>query len=201
MLKAKPVEFNLDNLRYVSERLGDIPYFIFYGTLLGYVREGSIIVGDDDIDLFVEDRYKAEIFDVFQGSELQMRRRQKRFQTPHFAQGLRRFEDEPTFVDFYLYENNEDAAFIIDRWNFAGQWRNRETDVHIPKSLIYPCRPATMQGIPITIPANPEACCEFLYGPDWKTPRAKKTEYKTVIKGNRPTVVLVSGPIDFGIGT
>ena len=47
------VEENENNLLFIIKILKDIEYFIFFGTLLGVVRDNSLIDGDDDVDLYV----------------------------------------------------------------------------------------------------------------------------------------------------
>lgn len=41
------------HLKKMVEALGDVPYSLDFGTLLGYVRENNIILGDEDVDLTV----------------------------------------------------------------------------------------------------------------------------------------------------
>ena len=189
MRHSRPVEMNLDNLRLVSEHLKDVPHFLFFGTLLGYVREGSIIEGDDDIDIYVDRKWRQDIAQRLNGSGMKVRRRQEKFQTEFFAQAVRRIDDVQTYADFYCYENDPAQDYVIDHWNFRGHYKDPETAMHVPKSLLFPLQPAEMQGIKVTVPADPEGCCEFLYGKDWRTPMAKGTEYTTKIVANRPKLV------------
>ena len=44
-------KYNAQNLKEVLPLLEGMEYFVFYGTLLGLVREGDILEKDDDIDL------------------------------------------------------------------------------------------------------------------------------------------------------
>jgi len=53
MFKPVSIEKNIKNLRYVSNKLVNIEWFIFFGTLLGYTREKNILKNDDDIDIYV----------------------------------------------------------------------------------------------------------------------------------------------------
>ena len=41
------------NLLHISKLINEFEYFVFFGTLLGLVRENNIIQGDDDIDFYV----------------------------------------------------------------------------------------------------------------------------------------------------
>ena len=57
-LQNKLQKLNFQNLISISTLIKDIEYFIFYGTLLGIVRENNVIKGDDDIDFMVD--YKSK---------------------------------------------------------------------------------------------------------------------------------------------
>ncbi len=58
--KNKLQKINFQNLLTVSSLLKKIEYFIFYGTLLGIVREKNIIKHDDDIDFMVNHKSKKK---------------------------------------------------------------------------------------------------------------------------------------------
>ena len=183
------VEHNLDNLRYVSERLAHLPYFLFYGTLLGYQREGNIIPNDDDIDLMIDRVHHDEIKEIFKGTEVFIRHRRAEFRTGFFLQGVRVIDDVQTFIDFYLYQDLEDRSYVSEHWNFTGKNGTDATALHVPKRAIYPIQDATMQGIDVKVPANPKACCAFLYGKNWRTPRSKDTDYRMEVRNHRPVMV------------
>ena len=70
MFKPIAIEKNLNNLKYVAERLSRVEWFIFFGTLLGYTRENNIIKNDDDIDIYVDLRFRDNIIEIFKNTEL-----------------------------------------------------------------------------------------------------------------------------------
>ncbi|GAB5430782.1 MAG: hypothetical protein EpisKO_01520 [Epibacterium sp.] len=94
----------------------------------------------------------------------------------------------PTFVDIYLY-NDKPKTRLIQRWHFNGLWRDPETTIHVPKSLIFPLQEAEMQGIPLRVPAKAEEVCAFLYGPSWRTPARKGAGYEMKIVDSRPQFI------------
>ena len=58
MFKPVSIEKNLNNLKYISDKLINVEWFIFFGTLLGYTRENNILKNDDDIDIYVDVRFR-----------------------------------------------------------------------------------------------------------------------------------------------
>lgn len=189
MIDPRTVEQNLDNLRYVSERMMHLPHFVFYGTLLGYQREGTIITNDDDIDILVDRKHHDDIRAIFENTEVFIRRKREKFRTGVFLQGVRMIGDTRTFIDFYLYEDIAEHDYICENWNYTGDYDIASNAMHIPKSAIYPIQNAQMQGIDIKVPADPQACCEFLYGKSWQIPRSKATDYTMKIHDHLPVMV------------
>lgn len=56
---------NLENAKYlllsVKEILGDIPFYLGFGTLLGAYRNGNFIEYDDDVDVILKIEYYPEV--------------------------------------------------------------------------------------------------------------------------------------------
>ena len=44
---------NKDNLIEITSLIKNLDYFLFFGTLLGDIRENSVIKNDDDIDFLI----------------------------------------------------------------------------------------------------------------------------------------------------
>jgi len=184
-------DLNLNNLKFVAERLAGIEYSIFFGTLLGFQREANIIEHDDDIDIYVNSLHREEILDIFSGSELVIKPELPRNSSPCFLQGVRIFEQTRTFVDFYFYEENKEHDYIIERWNFSGRWNNPNNTMHVPKDYFYPIQAANMQGIDLKVPAAPNELCAFLYGDRWEEPMSKGSQYRMGMRNNRPKMILI----------
>ena len=60
MIKKETLQnLNFENLTIVSKILRNIEHFIFYGTLLGIIRDHNIIKTDDDIDILENNKFKV----------------------------------------------------------------------------------------------------------------------------------------------
>lgn len=193
MLKSVPQRLNLENLSFIFDRIKHLEAFIFFGTLLGFTRENNIIEYDDDVDIYVNAKQFRQLLLILENSDFKIRKRPEyRWyqlnKTPLIIQAHRILEGVETYVDFYLYDDS-DPNFIMERWNFKGNWKDDTTSLKTPKELIFPIQTATMQGIEILVPSRPTELCQFLYGDSWQIPKKKETEYVSRIKDNRPIVV------------
>ena len=92
---------NLENLISSIETLKNFEYFVFYGTLLGIVRENNIIEHDDDIDFLINIDHRNEVMDKFKFSKIF--EINKKVSNKFFIQLINKTEGIETFVDFYFY--------------------------------------------------------------------------------------------------
>lgn len=201
MIDPVPIELNLNNLEDIFQRIAHLEAFIFFGTLLGYTREGNIILGDDDIDIYVNIKQLDKLIEALIDSDYDIKilpryRWYHIEKQPLFVQASRMQEGIQTYVDFYLYDD-EAPNFLKEKWNFKGAWKNPKSALHIAKHLIFPIQDAEMQGIKIKIPAFPDQLCAFLYGADWNIPRKKGKDYVMEIVKHEP--VYKSASLDFNI--
>jgi hypothetical protein len=61
---------NDENLSIITSILDGVPHIPFYGTLLGLVREGVTIPGDDDVDLIIQLVHRNRVLALFQEAGL-----------------------------------------------------------------------------------------------------------------------------------
>ena len=186
MIKSKPQKLNRKNLIDVSTALKGIEHFVFFGTLLGLVREEDIIPHDDDIDFYVPKEQRAVVIERLKATNFIIEDGVFPNHTDYFLQAYRMIGRVKTYIDFYLYQSNWLENTIVDPWNYRGRFDDKSTHLHIPKSLIYPLKTVRFFDCDIAMPAQGEALCAFLYGADWRTPRRKDTEYNTKISLNTP---------------
>ncbi len=175
---------NEDNLKFISYFLKDIEWFIFFGTLLGVVRDGRLIEQDDDIDIYVNYSYREEVLKRIESSNIQVTDNNK-----FFIQLNRDVNGERGCIDFYFY-TQEKGDFILERWNFFGLCDNPHFHLKLPKLLIYPIRNVNFNGDFINMPNQPEKIVRILYGRKWNTPLKKDgRKYRVVMLFNKPVIL------------
>lgn len=186
----KPVtqDANRANLIEISRILDGCECFPFFGTLLGLARDGDIIPHDDDVDIYVSANQRKEVIDRLAKSDFVVDHADVVNSSPWFMQARRSSEDSDSYVDFYFYEVDVESGHLVEKWNFSGVWNNDDNHIHIPTELIYPLRSKVYFDTEIAMPADPEGCCEFLYGSEWRRPLIKQLGYTTQIRNHVPSI-------------
>lgn len=186
MNKTKHQIIYLKNLIFFSKKFQKYKPVIFYGTLLGIVRENSIIKNDDDIDLLVDYRFKKKLlYDIKKVKKFKIN---EEISDKYFVQIFFIVDKVMIFIDLYFYTNNKNNNFIIDRHNFFGNIKNKFFFLHIPKKLFFPIK-RNIKFKSIYMPNKDLALCKFLYGKDWNIPQKKNSNYKMKIIKNKPFLV------------
>ena len=144
-------------------------WFVAYDTLLGLVRAGSCIEGDDDVDIIIDSTARKTVADllVSEGFELDMHK--KNFIKTH---GNAQFAS----IDFYCANYNPHTTDFHDTWENV-RWTKCKTE-HGSFSEIF-----FGGGVKINLPAHAEVKLEGRYGKNWRIPQPTKgpTPRKTVI--------------------
>ena len=193
---SKNPELLLKTLKTVSEILNknNIIHFVFFGTLLGLIRDKNIIQNDDDIDFYVDILERQKLINLLKKNfklDLNIWPNNTNF----FLQAQFLINDNKIPVDFYLYENNSNQDFIIDRWNFIGIPENEHNHLKIPKKLIFQIQKKKIKFEEYSFPSNPEKICEFLYDKSWKNKVIKDREYKKIVIDGRPFTINYKHPL------
>ena len=190
MIKSVKRKYNRQNLILVCRTLESIAPFPFFGTLLGITREEDIIKGDDDIDLYVDSRYRDRAIELLRSAGFKVEEGEFPNNTKCFVQATRNIQGIETFVDIYLYENIQDFPWIIDKWNFGGNPDTISSHLHIRKDFIFPLKTRVIFGEKVFVPRHPKRCVQYLYGNDWEKKISKSDgQYGIVILKNSPFLV------------
>jgi len=180
------IEENFSNLIFFTQLLSKIEHFIFFGTLLGLVRENNLIEGDDDIDLYINIKHRNELINILRENLINVDLDLSVHKNQSFLQVKRIINNKNLICDFYFYEVNKEDNFITEKWNFEGGTNDPSKHLKIPKNFIYPIFKKEIKSSIINFPAKPTNLCEFLYGKNWRKKLKKDTEYEIRVIDNKP---------------
>tara|TARA_B100000780_G_C21111517_1_gene449217 strand:+ start:822 stop:1460 length:639 start_codon:yes stop_codon:yes gene_type:complete len=187
MIKQNKLQnLNFQNLLSVSKILRNIEHFIFYGSLLGIIRDKNIITGDDDVDFLINYKFKNLVLKKMKlNKSFELN---KKVSNNYFIQFIKKKQNIMTFVDFYFYIKDPKKNYIIEKHNFLSNINDKKFAIHIPNKIIFPIiKDNTFSKF--NIPNNPKAICRFLYGDKWSKPLKKNTGYRMEIIKNKPLLI------------
>jgi SAM-dependent methyltransferase len=139
--------------------------FVTGGTLLGPVRDGRVMPGDDDVDLAYVSRHHNPSDIVLEGFELERALQAEGYETVRHSAGHLQLLFPGTdgtdrfYLDIFTY-------FIVGGW-FYGTFHAREPSEDVS---IFPLRTITINGRELPAPAEPEQLLTAIYGSSWRTP-------------------------------
>jgi hypothetical protein len=149
-------------LRDVCEVLNahGVEYWCDYGTLLGLVRDGDLILGDKDADLCLVVDQKPRVMGA--GPAFQQRGYRLTDRGGDSRRLLRVFDRRtPFYVDLYEYTRDGETLRSVLEVPLED----------VPARLVASRRPLVFLGAPIPVPADAESHLVHRYGPDYRTPR------------------------------
>lgn len=131
------------------------PYWIDFGTLLGYHRSGDVIPHDQDIDFAMEAKYYEKLLSMQSSlpKELTFQDKTKCHNGPKIKLNYKGFDG-----DIYFYEDLGDHIR-----SFENSFYPNERSL-VPKSLIFPLQQVTFLNRDILAPANVQGYLEHVYG-------------------------------------
>lgn len=183
-----PVENNIFALTVFSEALKDVEHFVFFGTLLGLVREGQPVDGDDDVDFYVNHTERKKVLNVIASLGVTINFSVPPNNTEHFVQCHGTVKDKLVRADFYFYNSDLDEENLVEKWNFLARPHDPKMALKVPKALVFPLVDRAMFGVNVRMPSNPTALCEFLYGENWRTPMRKFVDYTVQVSNGRSQI-------------
>ena len=160
----------------------NIECILFYGTLLGYLRDGNFIEGDDDIDFIMSRSQLPLLLKVVSENPDVLRYGIK---NNDIVQVYVKYEGP---VDFYLYDliRTDDEEYILIRW--IGNLLFEKKDV-------FPLKNIEFRGVTVGIPNNAEKITEEVYGKNWMTPIDKwkyNWDHINTVKKLKSTYTVIS---------
>lgn len=191
-------------LRALRETTKIIPsnfnYFIMYGTLLGFHREGNIIAWDYDVDIYVDIEHEEDIARIMKENNINIWRRGKgvmlSVNIELTEEECRTFDDpldlsprKPS-VDFYFYKHYDDLGTtaikeIGSEYSDTIRARHNAGCPPIPKKLVFPIKNKVMQGVKVKVPNKPAEILRLVYGDTYMTPNKKDVGASAYIKARR----------------
>ena len=148
-----------------------IRWWIDYGTLLGYLRDGGMIRYDKDGDLgvFGEDRDKLlalqpELLGLGYHAVFSPIRPTQKFRSGDRMK-VRISNRNHTNVDLFVWYPNKPVKGFFDRKNYIGADLYKGRD--FPMEWALPLQRGQWDGIDVSVPAEPEMLAEHRYGPTW----------------------------------
>ena len=154
-----------------EENIND--WFIFFGTLLGIVRENSCIQGDDDLDIMINCDYQ-QLRNSFEKKNFTFMKGKYGIKNPDTI-----LKSEPTqefgSIDFYMCDVNESGDFFTP-WN-GNHVSNCYTNL-IKKSFVQ----HSWQNTTLNLPNDYENKIICMYGSEWRVPKAQNCRMGIPIK-------------------
>ncbi len=131
-----------------------IKFVIFYGTLLGCIREKNFIDHDDDIDVLVNRNQKEELMNII---------REKNIKTGIVYEDIvQLYLGDSGPFDIYFYDELKDDILI--KWDL---------DILHSNDDMFPLNKITFHGHEVYVPNHPENILREIYGDKWTVPKIK----------------------------
>ena len=163
----------------------NLEYIVGGGTLLGLVRGGSPIEGDDDVDFYVNKKNRQDILKILEKAQVSINFEAWPNSTDHFLQILCPINGIEVRVDFYFYDAETDKNYLLEYWNYRGAVHDSTTVLRTPKVFYYPIQNQEFHGFVVKLPNLHFELLEFLYGVNWRQP-VSKNKYLTIVRSGRP---------------
>lgn len=182
-----PKELLVSNLIDMTVILNNanIEHFIQGGTLIGLIRDGDLIEGDDDIDLFVDIGDQYRFIDALKNTKYNISYNDFNNIPLPFMRCYVIEKNIRVKIDFTFYENFYDLDYLICRSGYRHQIS------HIPKDIIFPIVQKEFFGTEISFPYRGDLFCDFQYDSQWKI-KLSKDEYLHLTINNKPKIFILS---------
>jgi len=158
----------LKEVKEVLDKAG-VTFWIDFGTLLGFYREGGFLRGDPDIDIGVKREDQDKVIAV--ASELEKIGKviiRVDMAEKHYLAGYKIYRDD-FWIDIQFFWNCDDKWISpISEWPkvmvFKEEYYNNLVDIEI-------------KGVKFKMPEKIEEYLELHYGKDWRRPFEEGEDY------------------------
>lgn len=172
---------------YVIQIIKDVEYSIFFGTLLGIIRENSLLKNDDDIDFLVDYKNKQKIITLLLKSDLKLDLNKPVNSGEYFIQAEFNNKDKVCLIDFYFYELTPKQKVLLK--SIGGPYQeDKKQWMYMTKNTILPFTDSLFNNMKIKIPNEPTKVLRYLYGRKWNK-RIEKKDYLLYFFMNKPRII------------
>ena len=156
--------------------------------MLGFIRDGYLIEGDDDIDIYVNKKQKEKLISLLKKNHVDVDLNLSVNKGEYLLQIKRTINNRHTIFDFYFFEDDIDDLYIVERWNFGALTHDPSKHLRTPKIFIYPIQKIKIRSHEFNVPANSKYVCEFLYGRNWTKKLKKDEDYTIEVIDGKPVM-------------
>lgn len=147
-----------------------VKFWIDFGTLLGFYRQGDFLLTDQDIDIGVKREDQDKVFKMISDLDemYKVDTRVEGSSGKHYIAGFKIYSED-TWIDIAFYFKYEDKRiWKISQWDkvmvFDEKYFNELQDLEV-------------KGVKFKIPNHIEELMVLKYGENWRTPFKAGEEY------------------------
>ena len=160
-------------------KLHNLSYYVFWGTLLGSVRNDSIIPYTSDVDLVVEradlsvlegiERWNSRYYFWVENPDIG-RLCLRDLQSPGSVRWGKSFSDVPVYVDFYtpLHVPDSDGGKTV--FPVVANCVFQSKLIYNDNQSATPFKIGKIKQLEVPMPSQPEKLLEQIYGSGWDEP-------------------------------
>jgi phosphorylcholine metabolism protein LicD len=191
MKPSLPVSILEEGLSYWWPKISELEGIPFFGTLLGLIRNGRPIDGDDDIDFILPMTARSKIVELIRMSDFEFSPVALVPLCEDIIQIRKTLGKHELLIDFYFYTQDLEGNCIL-KWHFIDARLEPRNFLRFSKKLIDSELSSDFGLIKVALPKHPRKIVKFLYGSKWKEPLAKHVSYETLIINGKPKVKVTS---------
>jgi len=166
------------NFEIIASSFSHLPYFLIFGSLLGFTRENKLIPHDDDIDFGLNVSHKEETIEIL--NKLKLKVTVKEYVVSAENLNLKSGNN----IDFYFYfEKNGNLVFPATFYTNC-QYKKRH-NLHIQKNYVFELK--SKEGF--NLPNKPKTLSRYIYGKYFEKKLIKNKDYFILFFRNKPIVI------------